>query len=69
MTDQSGKTELPQPDTDDIVEVPVDQLLPDSENARLSWRTGASSQLDLIKGQTDGCSAHEEMRQTGIAIM
>ena len=49
MTDQSGKTELPQPDPDTIVEVPVDQLLLDSENARLSWRTDGDSQFELLK--------------------
>jgi len=39
----------PEPNPNEIVEVPVEQLLLDSENPRLAWRVNGESQDDLVK--------------------
>lgn len=51
MVDQKAaqRNELPQPDSETIVEVPVGQLLLDPENPRLAGVEVGSSQDDLVK--------------------
>jgi hypothetical protein len=39
----------PEPNPNEIVDVPVEQLLLDSENPRLAWRVDGNSQEDLVK--------------------
>ena len=49
MKEMNTQQMLFQPDPDKIVDISVDQLFLDSENARLSWRVEGDSQIDLIK--------------------
>ncbi len=49
MTETKMQHKQPGPNPNEIVDIPVEQLLLDSENARLAWRTNGDSQEELIK--------------------
>ncbi len=49
MTEVNAQHRLFQPDSDKIVDIPVEQLLLDPENARLAWRVEGDSQEILAK--------------------
>ena len=49
MTEANAQHMLLQPDPDKIVDIPVEQLLLDPENARLAWRVEGDSQESLVE--------------------
>jgi len=49
MAEVNAQHRLFQPDSDKIVDIPVEQLLLDPENARLAWRTQGDSQESLVE--------------------
>ncbi len=49
MAQAESQQELPKPDPGKIIDIPVDQLLLDSENPRLVWRVNGETQFDLAK--------------------
>jgi len=49
MPTQKAQPTLPTPNPDQIIDIPVEQLLLDAENARLAWRVQGEGQDDLVK--------------------
>ncbi|MBC8447856.1 MAG: hypothetical protein H8D78_08905 [Chloroflexi bacterium] len=48
MAETSALQKLLQPDPNTIVDIPIEQLLLDTENARLAWKVEGDSQEDLV---------------------
>ena len=49
MAEMTPQQVLPEPNPDEMVDLPVDQLVLDSENPRLAWRVNGETQIDLAK--------------------
>jgi len=49
MPQKKAQSVLPEPNPDQIIDIPVEQLLLDAENPRLAWRVEGDSQDDLVR--------------------